>query len=58
MRGSADEIVKQIPADAKDVNITENVRRMETFVSVGKPSAITLSGKGLNSSPSRIPTIW
>ena len=51
VRGSADEIVKQIPADAKDVNITENVRRMETFVSVGKPSAITLSGKGLELKP-------
>ena len=51
VRGSADEIVKQIPADAKDVNITENVRRMETFVSVGKPSAITLTGKGLELKP-------
>ncbi|MBF5004283.1 DUF4198 domain-containing protein [Diaphorobacter caeni] len=47
VRGSAEEIVKQIPADAKEVRITENVRRMETFVSVGKPSALAVSGKGL-----------
>ncbi len=50
VRGSADEIVKQIPADAKDVNITENVRRMETFVSVG--SAITRGAAVRRSAPS------
>ena len=51
LRGSAEEILKQIPTDAKDVRITENVRRMETFVSLGKPSAIALSGKGLELKP-------
>ncbi|MBV8250768.1 MAG: DUF4198 domain-containing protein, partial [Comamonas sp.] len=33
------------------VNISENLRRMETFVSLGKPSAIALSGKGLELKP-------
>ncbi len=51
LRGSLEEILKQVPADAKEVNITENVRRMETFVSVGKPSAITNTGKGLEMKP-------
>ena len=51
MRGSVDEVLKQVPADAKDVRITENLRRMETFVSLGKPSALALTGKGLELKP-------
>lgn len=51
LRGTAEEILKQIPADAKDVRITENVRRMETFVSVGKPSQLATTGKGLELKP-------
>ncbi|MEQ6434399.1 DUF4198 domain-containing protein [Comamonas sp. w2-DMI] len=51
LRGSVDDILKQIPADAQDVRITENVRRMETFVSVGKPSALAVTGKGLELKP-------
>ncbi|MEX8194742.1 DUF4198 domain-containing protein [Comamonas guangdongensis] len=51
LRGSAEEVLKQIPAGAKEVNISENLRRMETFVSLGKPSAIALSGKGLELKP-------
>ncbi|WP_353235719.1 DUF4198 domain-containing protein [Diaphorobacter ruginosibacter] len=51
LRGSAAEIASQIPADATDVRITENVRRMETFISVGKPSPITTTGKGLEMKP-------
>lgn len=51
VRGTAEDVLKQIPADAKDVRITENVRRMETFVSVGKPSAIANTGKGLEMKP-------
>ena len=37
----------QIPADAQDVEITENVGRVETFVTVGKPSALKPIGAGL-----------
>ncbi|MPN28769.1 hypothetical protein SDC9_176214 [bioreactor metagenome] len=51
LRGTAQEILKQIPADAKDVRIIENARRMETFVSVGKPSALGVTGKGLELKP-------
>lgn len=51
VRGTAEEILKQIPADAKEVRITENVRRMETFVSVGKPSTLAVTGKGLELKP-------
>ena len=51
VRGSAEEILKQIPADAKDVRIIENVRRMETFVSLGKPSTVAVTGKGLELKP-------
>ncbi|RGE44060.1 DUF4198 domain-containing protein [Comamonas testosteroni] len=51
LRGTAEEVVKQIPADAKDVHVTENVRRMETFVSLGKPSSIANTGKGLELKP-------
>ena len=38
-------------ADAKEVHVIESLRRMETFVSLGKPSALGVSGKGLSSSP-------
>lgn len=51
LRGSVEDILKQVPADATDVRITENQRRMETFVSVGKPTAITVTGKGLELKP-------
>ncbi|QNP48823.1 DUF4198 domain-containing protein [Diaphorobacter aerolatus] len=47
VRGPVDEVLRKIPADATNVNIIENVRRMETFVSVGKPSALGVTGKGL-----------
>lgn len=51
LRGSAQEILQQIPADAQDVRITESARRMETFVSVGKPSELAVTGKGLELKP-------
>ncbi|MFT3815413.1 MAG: DUF4198 domain-containing protein [Acidovorax sp.] len=48
LRGpSVAEVAKQIPADAKDVQVVENVSRIETFVTMGKPSALRASGKGL-----------
>lgn len=31
LRGSVEEVLKQIPADAKEVRVTENLRRMETL---------------------------
>jgi len=46
-RGSADSIAAQIPADAQDVEVTQSAGRVETFVTVGKPSALRAVGKGL-----------
>lgn len=51
LRGSADQITKQIPADAQDVRVTESASRIETFVTMGKPSALRLTGKGLELAP-------
>ena len=45
-RGKADEIAKAIPADATDVKLSENFGRIETFVSLGKPTDKTLKAKG------------
>lgn len=51
VRGSVEEVLKQIPADAKEVHVIESLRRMETFVSLGKPSALGVTGKGLELKP-------
>ena len=46
-RGTAESIAKDVPADAQDVVITQSIGRIETFVSVGKPSAPKAIGQGL-----------
>ncbi len=46
-RGTVDTIASQIPADAQEVEVTQNAGRIETFVTVGKPSTLKPSGKGL-----------
>ncbi|VTU19440.1 DUF4198 domain-containing protein [Variovorax sp. RA8] len=46
-RGTPETIAKEIPADATDVNITQSAGRIETFVTVGKPSALKPIGQGL-----------
>ena len=46
-RGTAETIAKEIPADAQDVTITQSSGRIETFVTVGKPSALKPIGQGL-----------
>lgn len=52
-RGSAESLKKDIPADAKDIEVTEQQRRLETFVTAGKPSTDVLkpTGKGLELDP-------
>lgn len=50
-RGTAANFAKEVPADAKDVNVSLNQNRLETFVSAGKPTAIKLIGKGLELVP-------
>ncbi|MDL9997106.1 DUF4198 domain-containing protein [Variovorax sp. J22P240] len=46
-RGTAENIAGQIPADAQEVEITQSAGRNETFITVGKPSALRPTGKGL-----------
>ncbi len=42
-----DEFEKIVPKSANKLEIVQNSRRVETFVSLGKPSAFTLTQKGL-----------
>lgn len=46
-RGNADTLQKQIPASAQELQITESAGRIETFVTVGKPSPLRPVGSGL-----------
>ncbi len=45
--GSAADYAKAIPAGATDLTVTQATARIETFVTVGKPSDVRLSGQGL-----------
>lgn len=40
-RGAAENLAKEIPAEAKDVNVTRMQSRMEVFVTSGKPTDTT-----------------
>jgi uncharacterized GH25 family protein len=55
-RGTAESIAKDVPADATDVVITQSSGRIETFVTVGKPSALKPIGQGLELIPTGSPT--
>jgi uncharacterized GH25 family protein len=46
-RGTPESLAKDIPADAQEVTITQSIGRIETFVTVGKPSALKPIGQGL-----------
>ncbi|RZL62712.1 MAG: DUF4198 domain-containing protein [Variovorax sp.] len=46
-RGTAETITRDIPADATDVVVSQSSGRIETFVTVGKPSALQPIGQGL-----------
>ncbi|HET6553189.1 MAG TPA: DUF4198 domain-containing protein [Dyella sp.] len=52
-RGDAANLAKEIPAGAKNVEVSESINRVETFVTNGKPSdtALKPSGKGLELMP-------
>lgn len=50
-RGSPEKFATEVPADAQDLKVTQTVGRIETFVTLGKPSAITATGKGLELLP-------
>lgn len=44
---TADNYKQQIPAEATDVKLSESISRIETFVTLGAPTALKPSGKGL-----------
>ncbi|VTU16178.1 Nickel uptake substrate-specific transmembrane region [Variovorax sp. SRS16] len=46
-RGSAETIAKEIPADALEVAVSQMMGRVETFVTVGKPSPLKPIGQGM-----------
>lgn len=46
-RGSPETFAREIPAEATDLQVTESLGRIETFVTLGKPSKAVLSGQGL-----------
>lgn len=52
-RGDATELTKALPAGAKNVDVSESINRVETFVTNGKPSDAALKpiGKGLELVP-------
>lgn len=50
-RGTAETIAKEIPAGAKNVEITQFQNRVETFATLGKPSALKPTGRGLELVP-------
>jgi len=43
-RGTPETFAKEIPADAKELQVTQSQSRVETFVTAGKPSALKTSG--------------
>lgn len=45
--GTAEALSKEVPANAKELKVTESISRMENFVTVGKPSALKTKGVGL-----------
>lgn len=45
--GTAEAFAKEVPQDATDLQVNESASRLETFVTVGAPTAIKPTGKGL-----------
>ncbi len=50
-RGTPETFAKEIPADAKELQVTQSHSRVETFVTAGKPSTLNISGSGLELVP-------
>jgi len=50
-RGTPEAFAKEIPADAKELQVTQSQSRVEAFVTAGKPSALKTSGIGLELVP-------
>lgn len=50
-RGTAENFAKEVPADAQELRVTQSAGRVETFVTVGKPTAIKPTAQGLELIP-------
>ncbi|VCU70750.1 Nickel uptake substrate-specific transmembrane region [Pigmentiphaga humi] len=52
-RGTPEKFAAEVPADAQDLRVTESAGRVETFVTVGKPTDTVLktTGKGMELAP-------
>ncbi|MGH8104927.1 MAG: DUF4198 domain-containing protein, partial [Arenimonas sp.] len=50
-RGTPEAFAKEVPVDAKELQVTQSQSRVETFVTAGKPSALKSSGSGLELVP-------
>ncbi|MDF1485855.1 DUF4198 domain-containing protein [Ramlibacter sp. H39-3-26] len=50
-RGTPEMFAAQVPTDALELRVTQSAGRVETFVTVGKPSAIKPTGQGLELVP-------
>jgi uncharacterized GH25 family protein len=52
-RGTAEKFASEVPANAKGLQVSENVGRVETFVTAGKPNgaALKATGHGLEMVP-------
>jgi uncharacterized GH25 family protein len=50
-RGNAAAFAAEVPSDAEDLRVNESSSRLETFVTVGKPSEIKPKGQGLELVP-------
>ena len=50
-RGTPEKFAAEVPADAQELKVTQAVGRIETFVTLGKPSAIAATGQGLELLP-------
>ncbi len=53
LRGTAESLAKEIPANATELNVTQNLGRIEVFVTAGKPTtqALAPTGEGLEMVP-------
>lgn len=45
--GTAEALAKEVPKDAKDLQVIETASRLENYITVGKPSVLTPANKGL-----------
>ena len=50
-RGTAEKFAAEVPANAQDLKVTQSLGRVESFVTVGKPSAVKPTGQGLELVP-------